>query len=263
MLGRHHISISIATIIPFLIPILLINNSEILPYALTFLFAVFIGSLTPDADCQGKPSLYYKAPIVYKVMIPLTKFVIWSFHQFHFKERFNMAYEVNQEHRGIMHAPLGIVLSSVLLTLLLTIVLLIFGMFGFLFVLIIFLGLLIGQFLHILEDSMTVSGINWKFPYGDKIIKGKIYTFEKIENKVDIRPMGYQYSLVLISIILFVVLFVFQVALPVWLIYIILILLMPLLWWLFFWTSKTDCPFWYQDKEKVRVFRNQIRRLRK
>jgi membrane-bound metal-dependent hydrolase YbcI (DUF457 family) len=63
---------------------------------------------------------------------------------------------------------------------------------------------MLGQFLHLIEDTCTVSGINWKFPFGEKILRGNIYTFDKFENKKDIRPTLYEYMFIGFSFILFV-----------------------------------------------------------
>jgi hypothetical protein len=67
----------------------------------------------------------------------------------------------------------------------------------------IFLGLISGQFLHLLEDSCTVSGLKWLFPFGIGELNGKIYTGIKNEKK-DIRPFLYSTSLFLLSTILLI-----------------------------------------------------------
>lgn len=184
MLGKEHVSISVATIIPFIIPLIFSGNVEYPIYYITLLIAVTIGSLTPDADCGGKPKLYYDFKLIYDIMLPLQKAVIFAFRSLSLKYDLNLEHEVNNRHRGIMHAPIGIFLSSLILTLISAL----FGFFIFqginlIMVLLIFIGLLFGQFLHLLEDSCTVTGINWKFPFGTKLLNGKIYTFSKIKGK--------------------------------------------------------------------------------
>ena len=54
MLGKQHISITLATIFPFLIPMLFSDNSNYFLYFGAIVVASLVGSLTPDADCSGK-----------------------------------------------------------------------------------------------------------------------------------------------------------------------------------------------------------------
>lgn len=43
---------------------------------------------------------------------------------------------------------------------------------------------MVGQFMHLFEDSCTKSGINWGFPFNKKELRGSIITF----NRSDQRP---------------------------------------------------------------------------
>lgn len=192
MLGKDHVSITLGTVFPFTIPLIFSENSHPV-YAFCLLVAAVIGSLIPDADSDEKPKLHYDFKIIYYIMVPLHKLIVFSFNFFNLKEKMNLQYVVEEQHRGIMHSPIGVFISSFVLTLLTTIV----GYFvfhginatliGFLF-----LGLISGQFLHLLEDSCTVSGIKWLFPFGTGELKGSIYTVNKIEGKKDIRPFLYR-----------------------------------------------------------------------
>ena len=208
MLGRHHVAITLATLFPLIIPIVFLSKETLLLYSIAFLIAAIIGSLTPDADCGGKSKLYYDFWIISQLMYPIMKLTVWVFKLSKVKSKisakFQGAQDVNYEHRGIMHSPIGILISSFLLTLILSIFMAFIGSLNFIFIFVIFLGLIIGQILHLLEDSCTVSGINWKFPFGIKEIKGKVYTFGKIPGKIDIRPSIFVYSLGGLSAILFI-----------------------------------------------------------
>jgi hypothetical protein len=54
---------------------------------------------------------------------------------------------------------------------------------------------------------------------------------------------------------------VFHISMPVWLVYIFLLVLMPLFWWMFFYISKSQSEFWHQDRDKVKNFTRNIRRM--
>ncbi len=70
MLGKDHVSITLGTVFPFTIPLIFSDNSQPV-YAFCVLVAAVIGSLTPDADSDGKPKLHYDFKIVYDIMVPL------------------------------------------------------------------------------------------------------------------------------------------------------------------------------------------------
>lgn len=230
MLGRQHILLSIETVTPFLIPFIFLGNDSLIQYGFAFFIAVFIGSLTPDADCRGKASIYYKFPLVDKLMKRvIIKIVNLFFKIPKIKDKIKEGYEVKEEHRGIMHAPIGILISSFILTIILSIFLIVFTLFNFIFVIVIFFGLLIGQFLHILEDSTTITGINWKFPFGDKKIQGEINTW----NKEDPRPKIYSFILGAISIILLLGYSFNKINFSLWILYPALLILITLLWVIF------------------------------
>lgn len=256
MLGKQHVSITLATIFPFMIPTLFVENGDYLLILCSVIVASVVGSLTPDADCGGKSKLYYDFKFVYDIMLPLQKSVVWIFDRFNFKHKLNLEYEVKHEHRGIMHAPIGILISSSILTIIAFFITLLFFTESIILVsLIVFIGLLTGQFLHLMEDSCTVAGINWKFPFGTKELKGRIYTFTKFEGKRDIRPAIYEYSLWLISIVLFFG-YAFEIIIFPILIVNFLILLAVIFVWLFIiFSARTNYDFWYQDIEKIKKFK--------
>jgi membrane-bound metal-dependent hydrolase YbcI (DUF457 family) len=204
MLGKDHVSITLGTIFPFTIPLIFSENSQPI-YAFCVLIAAVIGSLMPDADSDGKPKLHYNFKIIYDIMVPLHKLIVFSFSFFNLKEKMNLEHIVEKQHRGVMHSPMGVLISSFVLTLLTTTVgLLIFREINVTLISFLFLGLISGQFLHLLEDSCTVSGINWLFPFGTGELKGSIYTGNKIEGKKDIRPFLYRVFLLFFSAILLI-----------------------------------------------------------
>ncbi|MFH1376068.1 MAG: metal-dependent hydrolase [Candidatus Woesearchaeota archaeon] len=267
MLGRNHVSISLATIMPFLIPLIFLESNNSIIYGFAFLISILVGSLLPDADCGGKSKLYYDFNIFYQLIIPITKLTVWTFKLSSVKKKlstkFSELQDVNHEHRGIMHSPIGTIVSSFLLTLIILIIMTLIAKTNLLLVLIIFLGLIIGQILHLLEDSCTVTGINWMFPFGKKELKGQIYTFEwKYQNKKDIRPMIYVYSLVAVSIISLLV-NSFGAVNNLFLYYLITTIAVLIIWIIIIKISQSQSIFWYRDAEKIKQIQKKQRKALK
>lgn len=264
MLGKDHVSITLETVFPFTIPLILSENSRPV-YAFCLLVTTVIGSLIPDADSDEKPKLHYDFKIIYDIMVPLHKLIVFSFSFFNLKEKMNLQYVVEEQHRGIMHSPIGVFISSFVLTLLTAII----GYFifhginatliGFLF-----LGLISGQFLHLLEDSCTVSGINWLFPFGTRELKGSIYTGNKIEGKRDIRPFLYRVSLLFASAILLILHSLGAIDVNRSGIYLLIFAVVALIWGLILLTAKTNNDnLWIRDAKNVRELERAVDRIGK
>jgi membrane-bound metal-dependent hydrolase YbcI (DUF457 family) len=229
MLGKQHLLLSTGTILPFLIPLVFLENNLPLVYALIFYIAVMIGSLTPDADCRGKSKLHYDFPFVYVLMKPIQWFTVKLFRSKKIRSKLKVEKDVKEEHRGIMHSPIGILISSFLLSLILLGILVGLKMFNLIIILIVFFGLFIGQLLHLIQDSCTRTGINWKFPFGDKLVKGKIFT----GNRKDKRVKRYICVLNIIPVMLIVLYTMQEMNFSLWLLYPLLVILIGLLWVLF------------------------------
>lgn len=251
MLGRQHFSITLATLIPFVIPLFFLYSKNFLVYALFFLIAAMFGSLLPDSDCRGNTTLCQKFGPIDIIMKLLRKIAIWLFNEPKVRERLNVTKIVNEEHRGIMHSPIGALISSFVLTLPALIFLLLPEGFGLGIMLGIFFGLFIGQILHLLEDSCTITGINWKFPFSHGKLSGKIYTFEKFEGQRDIRPLIFQYALGIVSILLFVGYASNQIDVSIGIFYGVLTAFITFIWWIFFSLAQGSSEFWYQDARFV------------
>jgi len=178
MKGKDHINISVSFVFTLLVPLFFISNQINMLYPIVFIVSVFIGSLLPDTDCGGKATIYYKFPSIHHFMKNYVgKIIIYTFNKLISKRKLNMK-EVKDEHRGIVHSPTGILLSSFILSLVVLIIALIIGKLNLIFIGFVFGGLIIGQFLHLFEDSCTISGIDWGFPFKKKLLKGKIKTFD-------------------------------------------------------------------------------------
>ena len=262
MLGKDHVSITLGTVFPFTIPLIFSDNSHPV-YAFCLLVAAVIGSLIPDADSDEKPKLHYDFKVIYDIMVPLHKLIVFSFAFFNLKEKMNLQYVVEKQHRGVMHSPIGVFISSFVLTLLITIVgYLIFHGINATFISLLFLGLILGQLLHLLEDSCTVSGINWLFPFGTRELKGSIYTGNKIEGKRDIRPFLYRVTLLFFSAIMLILHSLGAIDVNDSDIYFLIFAVVALIWGLIFLTAKIDKDnLWVQDAKKVRKLERVVDRI--
>lgn len=250
--------------IPFTIPLIFSDNSHPV-YAFCLLVAAAIGSLIPDADSDEKPKLHYDFKVIYDIMVPLHKLIVFSFAFFNLKEKMNLQYVVEKQHRGVMHSPIGVFISSFVLTLLITIVgYLIFHGINATFISLLFLGLILGQLLHLLEDSCTVSGINWLFPFGTRELKGSIYTGNKIEGKRDIRPFLYKLFLLFFSAILLIFHSLGTIDVNESGIYLLIFAVVALIWGLILLTAKIDNDnLWIHDAKNVRKLERTVDRIGK
>lgn len=148
-----------------------------------------------------------------------------------------------------MHSLMGILISSFLLTVFSFATIVLVGS-SLWIIPIIFSGLLFGQFMHLLEDSCAVSGINWMFPFGTKEINGNMNTFQKEEIR-DIRPAIFQYSLCSISLAIFLM-HSFNISLDLWIFYPIIAVVVISIWIIIMSLSKTEYGFWCQDIKTIR-----------
>jgi len=233
MLGKDHILLSIATMMIFLVPAFFINFIDLI-YLITLLVAVSIGALIPDADCGGKATLYYRYPMIDKFMKIIIKPIVWGFGVLVSRKKIRTEHHVKEEHRGIIHSPIGVLISTIFLIIPITIFMLFIKEFSFWILLMIFLGLLIGQFLHLLQDSCTVAGINWAFPFGTNEIKGGIYTFDRQDQRTKL----YSGLLFGISVLLVIGYSFNKINLNPYLLYSLLILISIVVWVLILFLSK-------------------------
>jgi membrane-bound metal-dependent hydrolase YbcI (DUF457 family) len=262
MLGKDHINISMAFILPFLITLFFLNigNATVI---VVFIFAVLVGSILPDTDCGGNATIYYRFPEIDRFMKKVVgKFLIYSFNFLISKNKLKTEYEVRDEHRGLLHSPIGVLLTSLILVLPILIFSLIFNLFNLIILVVIFFGLLLGQLLHLLEDSCTVSGINWGFPFRKKELKGEIYTFQKYPGKKDIRPM--LYSGFLYFLILLLILGYSFKKLEIWNIYLVFSLIFIyeiVMLFLFVIISRSKASFWLINSETLKKMKKHSRRI--
>lgn len=262
MLGRQHLTISMSTVLPFFIPLFFTDLAGTLMLSgIIFLAVISAGSLIPDADCGGKSKLYYDMPYIYQMMIPIQWVVTKTFQLLYRKTDMKLEYVSDNEHRGIMHAPVGILFTSILFVLIALLIMVFLKNISIVLLFVIFFGLFLGQILHILEDSCTRSGINWKYPFGTKEIKGRIYTFGKIEGSKDIRPGVFNGILTGISVLVAAHYMFLNSPLPVWLIYLLIFTAVILTWALILYFARTDWSFWYVGVDTMKKVKSAKRNL--
>lgn len=197
MLGKDHITLSVFTVSLLIMPFFT-------DYALLFILAVIaagVGSLAPDSDSPDAAIFHDKikglkgntANILNSLIGPILpifgfiiKFLIYhpSIKAIQFltkKDKLSLQYEVTEAHRGILHSNLGLAIAVVFLFIYGIILMLFFpDMLSLQAILIFTFAFSIGFFLHLIEDTCTVTGINFSFPFSKKLyFKGKIRTGKK------------------------------------------------------------------------------------
>ena len=179
MRGEYHLTLSLLIGWTLYYPFLSLGTHRLLPLIVSLLLLLFlsIGSLVPDVDASDS-KLFYEYPTAGHIF----KYGIYYPLSFFFKER---------KHRGFMHSLEGAFLTT-LIFMSYVFVISVFGLLALLLFLptiessflnsiqsielvpidivygcsvgmAIGLGLFTGILLHIFEDSLTISGVNWKW----------------------------------------------------------------------------------------------------
>ena len=253
-----------AFILPFLIPLFFLGSVDAL-FLAVLIISVLIGSLLPDTDCGGKATIYYRFPAIDQFMKKVVgKSIIFLFSHLISSKRIKTEHDVKDEHRGIMHSPIGVLFSSLMLVIPLIIFGIVFSLLNWSVLLIIFLGLIIGQLLHLFEDSCTISGINWLFPFKTKELRGKIYTFSRDPERMDIRPMAYAGVLYLLSLLL-VVGYGFNIIseINIWLLLVGVLICEVLILVFIILSSQSNSSAWMVKKGTIKQVNKYSRRLKK
>ncbi len=251
MLGKDHINISIAIVFPFLIPLFFLNIVDTV-YIAVFMIVILIGSLIPDSDCGGKATIYYRfKEIDWFMKNIVAKPMVYVFNHLINTKKIKVEHEVKDEHRGIIHSPIGVLFSSLILMIPVILFGVIFNLFNIFIILTIFFGLIIGQLLHLFEDSCTISGINWGFPFATKEKNGKIRTFSKDPERKDIRPIFYAFMFYTLSIILAIGFVFDKFQFNIFIIYSIILLLEILFFILINYLSQSKSSRWMIKKKTI------------
>ena len=196
MLGKDHITLSLFTVSAILMPFFLDGTTTGL--FILAMIGVGIGSLAPDADSPDA-AIFHKnirglkgstrkiinswigpfLPIFgfilkFLIYIPSVKIIQFLVK----KDKISLQYKVTETHRGILHSASGLIISSIALLVYSSVLMLIFPqLLSTKAVLVFNIAFGIGFFLHLIEDSCTVSGVNFSFPMSKIwLFKGEIRT---------------------------------------------------------------------------------------
>ena len=196
MLGKDHITLSLFTVSVILMPFLFDGTTAGL--FILAMIGVGIGSLAPDADSPDAAIFHKKVrglkgstsnlinnwispflPIFgfivkFLIYIPSIKIIQFLVN----KDKIALQYKVTETHRGILHSVLGLIIAFIALLIYSTLSMLIFPqLLSIKAVLVFNIAFGIGFFLHLIEDSCTVSGVNFSLPLSKNwLFKGEIRT---------------------------------------------------------------------------------------
>ena len=192
MLGRQHLMLSVATVSVLLAPFLDSHSG----FVLVMFAGAGIGSLIPDIDAQdaavfhqdlrGLNSEFGQA--VNNLIGPIlpyfgytTKYAIYKpavkFFDFFTPEK----YSFQEKHRTFSHSYLGVFTMTAVTGLYLTPVLIFLDLFSPVYLIAFLFSYMVGAFLHMLEDSCTITGIAWNSPFSNTKLKGQISTGKDIK----------------------------------------------------------------------------------
>jgi len=186
MLGRHHLLLSLFTVAFLFVPYFE-KYSEL---TLFVLIGVAIGSLIPDADSPDAAIFHEKihvggnvGAVINNVVSPLfpafgyiTKYAIYKPSVYIFGATFLKKYNVVERHRGFLHSFFGIATSTVFTAVYLLILLKLVNLLNWRYFLIFMLSYSFGALMHLIEDSATVTGTQYNYPFSNFIVKGKLIT---------------------------------------------------------------------------------------
>jgi hypothetical protein len=146
--------------------------------SLLFLFAAFEGVLLPDIDANKAMITKVKVGGILKFVILFAKTIAYAtkFVLYLFLKIILLFYGKRDKHRGVMHSFKGLVAVCLFWLAIGYLVLSYFNAMKYLFDLIlIILGLLSGYLLHLWQDSLTISGVEFasKFKFKGWLKTGK------------------------------------------------------------------------------------------
>jgi membrane-bound metal-dependent hydrolase YbcI (DUF457 family) len=180
--GVHHLLLSSTTgglIFASLVPAL--PSGWLPPLAL----GLVIGSLAPDADAAdaailhpGMPGRGPKPRGFSRWILPFFGYLIrylvyypaWAVLRILFGRR------CGREHRGLLHSLLGVTLTTLLTSAYLALALMLAGGSGYGLLPPFAAAFLGGSLLHLVQDSCTLTGIRWEYPWSDRAVHGSIRT---------------------------------------------------------------------------------------
>jgi inner membrane protein len=180
--GVHHLLLTTATGGFALVPLLPVIPPVWLP---PLALGLVIGSLAPDADSTDAAILHpglpgggtgtrgfsrWILPIFGYLIRYLVYFPIWVVLRLLFGRRCSL------EHRGLLHSLPGVALTALLTSVYLALFLFLSGGTAYHLVVPFGLAFLAGAILHLVEDTTTVTGIRWAYPWSGHTVHGNLRT---------------------------------------------------------------------------------------
>ena len=204
MLGRYHLSLSLIS--GFIISYSIFNDINQLFFI--FMMGIYFGSLFPDIDTKSyllnfnqfsfistssykllnflsssKKETYNRfqtIKLTYNlifIFIPISsyilKYLIYNPIIFISIKIFFRGFEIKNNHRVISHTIYSLFVFSILFLILSILI------FENLYL---FYGFVIGFIFHLIQDSTTIMGVNYTYPFFNLKFSGKLYTSYKSEN---------------------------------------------------------------------------------
>lgn len=203
MKGRNHVLITWGVVLPVLYPIISIYPVETVLAFIT----LTLGCLTPDIDI--KTSTLFKGGKSLQNGVTEPFYVLFGSFLFPFAlfMRYLVAKpgqllvgvttenELNTGHRGFTHTLPGLVSVITILGFYASVLLLYLNIYEFQFLFVGLIGFTFGYILHLLQDSLTKSGILWIHPFSEIKLRGSLKT-GKSKFKIGITQILLSFALV-------------------------------------------------------------------
>lgn len=183
MFIKDIIILTLLSAIPFLV-FFFLTDISIIYYILLIILFLIVGSIFPYVNMKNK--------LFFFIIQKPTELIV------------NILNLNNQklDSDKLAHSPIGAIISSLISTFYISLVLFFLSRFNYISSTIIFFSILIGQFMHLINDSFTSKGIDWGYPFISNIVRGNL-TISKKEFFIDIRIIFFEIILILFSISIF------------------------------------------------------------
>lgn len=203
--------LSVATVSVILVPYLQTAEN----FVFTMFIGAAIGSLIPDIDAPDAAVFHQDirglngdfGEAVNNIVGPIlplfgytTKFAIYKPAVIILDFFTSDDYSFEEKHRTFSHSFLGVFTMTAVTGLYMIPILIMLELFAPLYLLAFLFAYMIGAFLHMLEDSCTVTGIAWNSPFSNTKLKGQISTGKDIK-----KPRYFLYWLGGLAITVFLV----------------------------------------------------------
>ncbi|MBE0516372.1 MAG: metal-dependent hydrolase [Methanophagales archaeon] len=240
MLGKHHLILSLFTAAILVVPYFL-QYPEL---TLLVVIGIAIGSLVPDADSPDAAIFHEKVKgvkgelgqLINGLIAPLfpifgytTKYLVYKPAVYVFGRTLLKNYNIEERHRGFLHSFLGVGTATVLTGIYAFVVLYLLDLFSFVYFMAFVLSYTSGALLHLVEDSATVTGTQFNYPFSEFRVSGDLITKPDFARSSDI----FASILVIIAGILFFLTILEYIPYSNWVITLFFVIFLILCWTIF------------------------------